>query len=207
MVYVASGNGAELNGTWDKSDSVTELRPGTLQRLSVFAPSTWRDDNVKDLDLGSSSPAMVSAVDRLVIAGKRGVAYLLRPTLGGVGSAVTSRAGCHAFGGSAVVGARVLMACRDEYAVRVLRVGRSSPSWGWRRNGVYGSPVVAGDRVYVADQRSGDLVVLSLSNGKVLSRHHAGPMPHFPSEAVSGDWVFVPTLNGVTAFRGPVSRG
>ena len=37
-VYVASGNGAELHGRWDKSDSVTELSPKKLHRLSVFAP-------------------------------------------------------------------------------------------------------------------------------------------------------------------------
>jgi hypothetical protein len=74
--------------------------------------------------------------------------------------------------------------------------------WGWTREGLYSSPVVAAGRVYVADERSGDLVVLGLAHGHVLGRHHAGPMPHFPSQVVSGDWVFVPTLDGVTAFRG-----
>src|SRR3954471_4899502 len=73
-VYVASGNGAELHGRWDKSDSVTELTPKRLNRVSVFAPGTWRDDNIKDLDLGSSSPASIPKLHRMVIAGKRGVA-------------------------------------------------------------------------------------------------------------------------------------
>ena len=45
-------------------------------------------------------------------------------------------------------------------------------------------------------------MVLGLAHGHVLGRHHAGSMPHFPSQVVSGDWVFVPTLDGVTAFRG-----
>jgi hypothetical protein len=81
-------------------------------------------------------------------------------------------------------------------------VGTSSMHWSWTRRNVYGSPVVAGDRVYVADRNSGDLVVLSLGTGAVLGRHHAGPMPHFPSQVVTGDWVFVPTLAGVTAFLG-----
>src|SRR4051812_8364134 len=58
-VYVASGNGAQLSGRWDKSDSVTELTAKRLHRLSAFAPSTWRDDNIRDLDLGSSSPTML----------------------------------------------------------------------------------------------------------------------------------------------------
>jgi len=201
-VYVASGNGGQLSGTWDKSDSVTELVPTTLRRVSVFAPSTWREDNVQDLDLGSSSPAMVPSVGRLVIAGKRGTVYLLKPTLGGVGSAVATIGGCQAFGGAAVAGRSVLMPCKGQDAIRLLRVGKSSLSWGWTHSGVYGSPVVAGGRVYVADAETGDLVVLSLASGRAIGRYHVGPMPHFPSQIVSGSWVFVPSLGGVTAFSG-----
>jgi outer membrane protein assembly factor BamB len=201
-VYVASGNGAELNGSWDKSDSVTRLDPSTMSAKSVFAPSTWPDDNRRDLDLGSMSPAVVLAVDRLVIAGKRGTVYLLGPSANGVGSQLRTLTGCTAFGGAAVVGQTVLMPCKGENSIRALHVGASSLRWSWTRHGLYSSPVVAGGKVYVADQVTGDLVVLRLSDGSVLSRHHAGPMPHFSSQIVSGDWVFVPTLDGVTAFRG-----
>ncbi len=200
-VYVASGNGAELHGRWDGSDSVTELTP-SMRRVSVFAPQTWRDDNVRDLDLGSSSPVVVGAARRLVIAGKRGVVYLLRPHLGGVASAVTNLDGCQAFGGAAVSGRTVLMPCKGQDSIRALRVGPRSLRWSWTRHGVYSSPVVAGGKVYAADEGSGDLVVLALSDGRVLSRQHAGSLPHFPSEVVSGDWVFVPTLGGVVGFRG-----
>ncbi|MGI9157687.1 MAG: PQQ-binding-like beta-propeller repeat protein [Marmoricola sp.] len=201
-VYVASGNGAELKGRWDKSDSVTELSSVLLRRLSVFAPASWRDDNTRDLDLGSMSPAMVPAAKRIVIAGKRGTAYLLKPGFGGVGSDVARVGGCHAFGGAAVSGHTVLMPCKGEDAIRALKVGTSSLHWSWSAKGVYSSPVIAGNKVYVADQGSGDLVVLRLSDGKVVERHHAGSLPHFSSQVVSGDWVFVPTLSGVTAFRG-----
>lgn len=201
-VYVASGNGAELHGTWDKSDSVTELSSVLLRRLSVFAPATWRDDNVQDLDLGSMSPVMVPAAHRIVIAGKRGTVYLLRPSLGGVGSALARLHDCQAFGGGAVSGTTVLMPCKRQQSIRALKVGPSSLHWAWTRKGLYSSPVIAGNRVYAADLTSGDLVVLRLSDGSVVERHHAGSMPHFPSQVVSGDWVFVPTLTGVTAFRG-----
>jgi len=201
-VYVASGNGAELHGTWDHSDSVIELDPVTMRERSVFAPSTWREDNVDDLDLGSMAPAVVSAADRVVIAGKRGVVYLLGPSSNGVGTELAQLNGCQAFGGSAVVGRTVLMPCLGQYAVRELHVGPSSIRWGWTRSGLFGAPVVAGNRVYVADRDSGDLFVLARGSGKVLFRRHAGPMPHFPSQVVSGRWVFVPTLGGVTAFRG-----
>ena len=201
-VYVASGNGAELDGRWDKSDSVTELSATKLRRLSIFAPSTWRDDNVKDLDLGSSSPASIPGIHRLVIAGKRGVVYLLHERLGGVGSAIRKLAGCSAFGGSAVVGRTVLMPCLFEHQIRALHVGRHSLRWGWTTSGLYGSPVIAGNRVYVADRDSGDLFVLRLDNGHQIQRIHAGNLTHFPSEVVDGGFVFVPTLGGITAFQG-----
>jgi outer membrane protein assembly factor BamB len=205
-VYVASGNGAELGGAWDGSDSVIELDPVTLRPLSVFAPSTWADDNVHDLDLGSSAPASVPAVGLLVIAGKRGTVYLLRPSSRGVGSQVAQLSGCRAFGGSAVVGTTVLMGCvsfgSGSDGIRALRVGASSLHWSWTLRGVFGSPVVAGSKVYVADRDSDQLYVLRLSTGEVLSRQHVGDLPHFPSQVVSGNWVFVPSTSGVTAFQG-----
>jgi outer membrane protein assembly factor BamB len=201
-VYVASGNGAELDGRWDKSDSITELGSRRLHRLSVFAPATWKDDNAHDLDLGSMSPMSVPAVHRIVIAGKRGVVYLLREHLGGVASAVAERDGCHAFGGAARVGRTVLMPCLGENQIRALRVGASGLQWRWSADNVYGSPVIAGPRVYVSDRNSGDLVVLRLRDGHEIQRIHTGDVAHFPSQVVDGGLVFVPTLSGITAFRG-----
>jgi outer membrane protein assembly factor BamB len=199
-VYVASGNGAELQGKWDKSDSVTELTPGRLHRVGVFAPNSWPQDNRADLDLGSSSPVPVN--HRVVIAGKRGTVYLLRPSLGGVGSALTSIGGCQAFGGAAVIRHTVLMPCKGQNAIRALKVGKHSLRWSWTASNVYASPVIAGKKVYAADQGSGDLVVLRLSDGKVVQRLSAGSLPHFPSETVDGGRVFVGTLSGVTSFKG-----
>lgn len=201
-VYVASGNGAELQGRWDKSDSVTELTPLKLRRVSVFAPSTWKDDNIKDLDLGSLSPMSVPSLHRIVIAGKRGVVYLLREHFKGVGSAVAKLSGCHAFGGAAQVGRTVLMPCLGEDQIRAVHVGKHGLHWSWSADNVFGAPVIAGGKVYVADRYSGDLVVLRLSNGHVRQRIAAGDLTHFPSEVVDGGYVFVPTLTGITAFHG-----
>jgi outer membrane protein assembly factor BamB len=200
-VYVASGNGAELHGRWDKSDSVTELTSKRLHRVSVFAPKTWRDDNIRDLDLGSMSPMPVPSLHRIVIAGKRGVVYLLHERFHGVGSAITKLDGCHAFSGAARVGRTVLMPCLGEGQVRELRVTKTGLRWGWSAS-AFGAPVVAGSRVYVSDRESGDLVVLRLSNGSVVQRIAAGSHTHFPSVTVDGGYVFVPTLDGVQAFHG-----
>jgi PQQ-like domain len=201
-VYVASGNGAELQGRWDKSDSVTELTARKVRRVSVFAPSTWKDDNVRDLDLGSMSPVAVPSVHRIVIAGKRGVVYLLHEHFHGVGSDVAHRGGCHAFGGAARVGHTVLMPCLGEDQIRALHVTSHGLHWTWSTDNVFAAPVVAGSRVYAADRYTGDLVVMRLSNGHVVQRIHAGSLTHFPSEVVDGGYVFVPTLTGITAFRG-----
>lgn len=198
-LYVSAGNGATTTGSWDGSDSVTELTPVRLRRIAAFAPATWREDNAADLDLGSSAPAVVG--DRLVIAGKRGVVYLLRPGLGGVGSAVRSLSGCTGFGGAAVVDAHsVLLPCLGEHRIRELHVGRKRLRWGWSTPGLYASPVTAGRRAYVADRDSGDLVVLRLADGHEVQRLHAGALTHFPSASVAEGRVFVPTLTGVTAF-------
>ena len=199
-VYVASGNGAELDGRWDKSDSVTELTARKLTRVSVFAPKTWRDDNIRDLDLGSMSPMPVPSLHRIVIAGKRGVVYLLHEHFNGVGSAISNLSGCHAFSGAARVGRTVLMPCLIEGQIRALRVGRSSLHWTWSAS-VYGAPVIAGSRVYVSDRDSGDLVVLRRKDGSVVQRIAAGSHTHFPSVVVDGGHVFVPTLHGIQAFH------
>ena len=199
-VYVASGNGAELDGRWDKSDSVTELTPVRLRRVAIFAPASWRNDNAEDLDLGSTSPVPVN--HRIVIAGKRGVVYLLRQSLGGVGSALATRSGCPAFGGAARVGHVVLLPCKGTGEVRALKVYQHSMHWSWTAPQLAGSPVVGGSHVFVPDQDSGDLVVLRLDNGHVVQRLHAGALTHFPSATISGGLVFVPTLSGVTAFSG-----
>jgi outer membrane protein assembly factor BamB len=201
-VYVASGNGAEVSGRWDGSDSVTELTPKRLKVVSTFAPSTWPQDNAQDLDLGSSSPVSVPALHRIVIAGKRGTVYLLPEHFKGIGSELADLDGCAAFGGPAVTGTTVLMPCLFSNQVRALEVGSSSLQWAWTADGLYGSPIIAGSRVYVADRDSGDLFVLNLSDGSLVQRIHAGSLTHFPSSVVDGGYVYVPTLTGVTTFKG-----
>jgi outer membrane protein assembly factor BamB len=197
-VYVASGNGAELNGRWDKSDSVTELTPTRLHRKAVFAPATWAADNRADLDLGSSTPVPVG--HRIVIAGKRGTVYLLRPGLGGIGGDIAQVSGCPSYGGAARAGTTVVLPCSN--GVRALRVTAHGLHWKWSAPGVVGSPVIAGHRVYVPDRDSGTLRVLSLRTGHGLASAPVGSLTHFPSAAIHGTHLYVPTLSGVTALHG-----
>lgn len=199
-IYVASGNGAQESGKWDKSDSVTELSPTSMHRIAAFAPSIWPQDNINDADLGSSSPVPVPVAGRLVIAGKNGNVYLLKPSLGGVGGNIKSISGCTAFGGATHRGHTVIMPCHD--GIRELVVGTHSLHWKWSASGIYGSPVISGKRVYVADANSGSLKVLSLATGHTITSISVGSFTHFPSEVVDGKRIFVPTLNGITSIRG-----
>jgi outer membrane protein assembly factor BamB len=201
-VYVASGNGAQLSGRWDKSDSLAEFSPVRLHRLSIFGPSTWRDDNIQDLDLGSSSAAVIPDLRRMVIAGKRGTVYLLHERLGGIGSQIRQLNGCAAYAGSAVAGHTGLMPCLGSGQIRALRVGPRSLRWAWSASNIIGSPVIAGDRVYVTGRNTGELFVLRLADGHLIQRIRVGDLPNFPSEVVDGGYVFVGTLRGISAFHG-----
>jgi len=194
-IYVASGNGAEVGGTYDGSDSVIRLS-ADLRRVAVFAPSTWPQDNADDLDLGSMSPAVVG--DRLVIAGKRGDVFLLSASLGGVGGQVAKASGCAAYGGAAVAGNVVLLPCDD--GLRALRVTGSSLHWVWHHGSVAGSPLVCGSVVYGFD--GGSLVQLRLSDGHLLRRVHVGDVTRFTTPVPVGDEVAVATTSRLVFVRG-----
>jgi outer membrane protein assembly factor BamB len=201
-VYLVSANGAAAGPGWDRSNSVLELTAKRLHLVSAFAPTTWRQDSLDDLGLGSTSPVAIPSLHRLVVGSKRSRIYLLREHFGGIGSGVTTIDGCSTFGGPAVRGHVVIEPCLYEDQLRALHVGSHRLRWGWTRKGIYGSPIIAGPRVYVADRGSGDLVVLRVDTGRTLQRIHAGDLTHFPSVTVDGGFVFVPTLSGVTAFHG-----
>ena len=194
-IYVASGNGAEVGGSYDGSDSVIRLST-SLQRTAVFAPSSWREDNAQDLDLGAMSPAPVG--NRIVIAGKRGRVFLLAPDLGGIGGELMHLDGCAGYGGAAVSGTTVLMPCKD--GVRALAVKGDSMHWLWRRDGVSGSPAIGGTAGYAFND--GDLVELSLATGRTINRIHVGEVTRFATPAPVGNYVLVGTTSGVMAVVG-----
>jgi outer membrane protein assembly factor BamB len=197
-VYVASGNGAEVSGRYDGSDSVIRLSYA-LKRTGLFAPSTWQQDNAQDLDLGSSSPVSVGSTGEIVIAGKRGDVYLL-DGLHGIGSQVATKSGCAAYGGAANKGSVVILPCDD--GIRRLDVSGHSMAWRWQISGVAGSPVIAGKRVYSLDTGSGELVEAGLANGNVVARVGVGSVTRFATPVPVGTKVYVGTDNGVVAVGG-----
>jgi outer membrane protein assembly factor BamB len=196
-LFVAVGNGAASSGdTYDKSDSVLSITTGARLH-QLFAPSTWREDNGSDLDLGSQGPALVG--DWVFADGKRGTAYVLRRSrLGGIGGEVSSTDLCASFGGTAVVGSRVYVPCTD--GVRAVRIGSAGGLHRvWHtQSQVVGSPVVGGGRVWSLDPGGGVLYALNPADGTVTGHVSVGPTSRFATPAIYGRRLFIPTLSGLT---------
>jgi polyvinyl alcohol dehydrogenase (cytochrome) len=201
-IYVSAGNGAAVSSSYDGSDSVTALTP-RLTRVGIFAPANWRMLSADDLDLGSSSPALLSD-GRILQVGKQGVGYLLDAAqLGGVGGQLASGPVCGAgFGGPAVLGTVVYEPCLTGLAAVDTAGGRVQVRWHGPA-GVGGSPVLGGGAVWVADWDSGRLYELAPGTGAVRQQISlGGQLPHFVSPSLSGAFVLVGTLTGVTAVSG-----
>jgi outer membrane protein assembly factor BamB len=200
-LYVSVGNGAATSGAFDSSDSVTALGPD-LRRRAVFAPRTWATDNASDLDLGSLTPALLPG-GRILIAGKRGTAYLLHaPKLGGVGAQITEAPVCEAYGGPAHVGTTVYLPCMRGGTAAVDTAGDKIRVLWRGPSGAPGSPVVAGGAVWVVDWDGGRLYALNQATGKVIHKIDIGETPHFASPTLSGTLALVGTMNGVVAISG-----
>lgn len=195
-LYVGVGNGSEVIGEWDHSDSVLRLSP-TLNLEDGFAPEQWRQDNLTDADLGSLGPVLLP--DRLVfIAGKAGIGYLLHSeALGGVSGQVLTKPVCHAYGGAAVVGSTIFVPCNE--GLQQLEVGAGANlTLGWRADNVPGSPVIGGHTVYSLD-RNGTLHALDIETGKARATVRVGATSRFATPTLFEDRVFIGTLTGVVA--------
>jgi polyvinyl alcohol dehydrogenase (cytochrome) len=196
-LYYAVGNGESTSG-FDGSDTVIALDAG-LHRTDFFAPATWPEDNENDLDLGSMTPAVVGST--VVIAGKRGVAYVLDPGhLGGLGGQRSQTEICKPFGGAAVSGTTLFLPCRDGVRSAVVDPASGTLRPGWDGpSGAEGSPVVAGGAVWVVDYDGGLLYLLDPATGRVRSKLAIGEAPHFASPTVAAGHGYVGTLTGVVS--------
>jgi outer membrane protein assembly factor BamB len=195
-LYVSVGNGSQVLGDWDHTDSVLHLSP-SLQLDDGFAPDQWKQDNLTDADLGSLSPVLFSD-GSIFIAGKSGAGYVLNSQkLGGVGGQLLTQPVCHAYGGAAIVGNTAFIPCNE--GVQQIQVGPGGAlSLGWRAQGIPGSPVVGGHTVYSLD-RSGTLHALDIQTGGQRATIAVGQTSRFATPTLYKDRVFVGTMAGVAA--------
>jgi len=198
-LYVSVGNG-ESRTTYDGSDSITKLSPA-LARLDFFAPAQWARDNEVDADLGSMGPALIG--DRVVVAGKSGIAYLLDAgSLGRIGGQLAAKdLACRGFGAAAVLGGKAYLPCLD--GVQQVTVGRSTLTPGWKASSAAnGPPVIGGGVLWSVDRDSGRLLALDLGTGRQRASYDVGSVEHFASPALSGSKAYVPTTTGIVAVNG-----
>ncbi len=198
-LLVAVGNGAESGG-YDGSDSVLALTPD-LKRADFFAPTTWLQDNQEDLDLGSMTPAVVNG--HVLIAGKRGVAYVLQSDhLGGIGGQISQAQVCAGFGAAAVDGTTAYLPCPTAgiNAVSVNAQGTGvSVLWHTDPNIAYDSPAIGGGAVWAMSDSNGTLSALDEKTGAVLAKVNLGASPHFASPTLARGRAYVGTMSGVVA--------
>jgi len=196
-IYVAVGNGEVTQGDWDHSDSVLRLSP-KLSLEDGFAPAQWARDNAVDADLGSIGPVLLPD-GMIFIAGKSSQAYLLHAdALGGVGGQAEVKDICAAFGGTAAVGSQVYVPCTD--GLRQVNVGPGATmNVGWHaQSQITYPPIIGGHTVYSLDKQ-GTLYALDIASGAVRTTLSVGSIPHFATPTLSGNQIFVGTLNGVVA--------
>lgn len=199
-IYVAVGNGAATSGKWDHSDSILRLSP-TLQLQDSFAPTRWPADNAVDQDLGSMGPLLLPG-GVIFADGKSGTAYLLHADkLGGIGGQALEKTLCHAYGGAASFGEIIIVPCNK--GLQQVQIGPGiTITIGWHApTNITGSPVIAGNTVYSLD-RVGTLYALDIKNGTVRAKVSVGTASHFATPTLSGGYIFVGTLAGVTAVLG-----
>jgi outer membrane protein assembly factor BamB len=197
-LWVSTGNSAS-SGAFDYGNAVIRLSP-QLQARDYFAPRDWARLNSGDVDLGSIGPALVG-LDRVVAAGKAGLAYLLdRAHLGNIGGSITSIQACAggAYGTAAVLRGMVYLPCTD--GLVALNTDGDRLVQAWRRNGQAGPPIVAAGAVWDLDG-SGRLVALDPTSGQQRFTTQVGnPASRFVSMSAANGRLFVAPGNTLTAF-------
>jgi len=202
-IWVAVGNGSVYSASqpYDDSDSALELS-SSLQLLQYFAPTTWPQNNARDLDM-SMAPALLSD-GQVVLAGKSRIVYLLDGShLGGIGGQEASLdAACSEDidGGSAVVGTTVYLPCPSGTVAVTVTASPASLTVLWTSRVGGGPPIVAAGLVWTIGQ-DGTLYGLDPSTGTVRQQGSIGvPANHFPTPSIGDGFLLAPSSNRVVAF-------
>jgi outer membrane protein assembly factor BamB len=195
----AAGAGASTGGEYDDSDAVLALAAGRLNRIDIFTPPSWGDDNANNLDLGATSPALAGS--HVIVTGNRGITYLLDESdLSHVASQLTT---CPSQGTSAVWDDVLVIPCASggPKALRYGTAGELVLFWTAPVTAA-GSPTIGGDAVWVVDPAGGILYALAVATGAMRGQVQIGPTPRYASASLSKDHAYVGTMDGVAAVAG-----
>ena len=211
-ILVATSNGESsetttFNGKTNWSDSVLELSPDGLNLLHNWTPADQLRLTQQDLDLGSTSPALLPG-DLAVQGGKSGQLSLLNlkklngtsgpagPRTGGQLQTIDAPGTTDVFSQPAVatIAGTTYVYVTTSAGTAAYRLGarRLHPAWNDSTPGT--SPVLAGGLLYVYDQTDGSLIVRSPKTGRQLASLPAG-QGHWNSPIVADGRIFLPTGN------------
>jgi PQQ-like domain len=196
-LLVATGNG-DWNGRTNWGDSTVRLSANASRVLGSWTPTNEAALESSDLDLGSSSPVVLSS-GLIAQGGKDGKLRLLSVKKlspagrkGGELQTVSTPGATDLFTAPAVwrSGGRTWLFVADNagLAAWTLTGGRLRPAWSNDTAGT--SPVVAGGLLYVYDPRGG-LAVYAPSSGKKLATLAAGG-GHWNSPIVADGRIALP---------------
>jgi outer membrane protein assembly factor BamB len=216
-IYAATGNAPFDASAGDYGDSIVALSADANRLIDSFTPENFAALDTDDLDMGSSSPALLprqptSATPLLAVHGGKDSTLRLfdRTRLGGLGGPLQSlRLSGELFSAPAIWTDRdgttsVFLGLPDGvYAYRLATVNRKSRlTIRWHAPIATGnqgtSPIVDGDVVFVAT--SGQLVALDARDGHLLWSNPLGAI-HWQSPAIADGVVYCADNSGtLTAF-------
>jgi len=201
-ILVATGN-APFDGRTAWGDSVLALRPDASRISHSYTPAQQAGLNSADLDLGSSSPAVLGAGPLIAQAGKDGVLRLVdlgaqgAGAVGGELQTLPTPAGQAVFSALAVwhrAGRPTMLFLANGSGTAAYRLtgarsaARLAPAWSNDRPGT--SPVLAGGVLYVYDP-AGSLAAYTPADGRLLASLPAGT-GHWSSPIVAAGVVALP---------------
>jgi outer membrane protein assembly factor BamB len=213
-VYTTSSNGP-WNGSTNWGDTVFEFSPGTARYLRHWTPANQKQLEEGDVDLGSTSPALLPAPGSrsrkaryLLQGGKDAQLHLLdihSSLFGTTGSAGTHLGGevqnmqvvgdTQVFTAPAVLHRKGLteafVATNNGTAGYRLSGGKLHVMWQNDSGGT--SPVIAGGLLWVYDP-DGGLNVYHPGSGKLVRKLPA-PSGHWNSPIIAGGRVYLPSGN------------
>jgi hypothetical protein len=215
-IFVATGNGTSDPGSGDYGDSVLGLAHDASALIGSFAPSNAAMLDADDLDLGSSSPALIprqsssSTPLMAVSAGKDGMLRLLnRANLGGaalqtiaLGNGLFSAPAVYASPNGPTYVYVGLGGGVTAYTVTTTNgVTRLAVAWtaSLSLGGEGTSPVVRDGIVYVA--AANELVALDATTGATIASNSSLGGVHWESPSISNGVVYCTDENhNLTAF-------
>jgi hypothetical protein len=218
-VFFNTGNAIPCGGAVN-SDSLIRTGPALGAATSYFQPQDWSSHWCgPDLDLGSTSPVMLSP-SLIFDAGKYGQGFLLNPAnLGGLDGQLfptpkpASYVGadvCHTihsdatFGSFAYAAPYVYVECNGG-GIEAVQVNTSTPSFVQAftaGNGTtFGPPVVAGGIIWAVDISGTGLYGFDAMTGGTVFHSTAFGVTHFSTPSEAGGQIFVSSNNQIREFN------